>query len=101
MSQCTETDDTPDHQHPFKDFGDVIETPLGPSFPKLLETLSRDFQHAQQNITLHSWDIGAVLLQEHTIDGIHPTVEGHRILGQELSRVLLPIVAGMSYGGVK
>ncbi|EIM81747.1 uncharacterized protein STEHIDRAFT_172009, partial [Stereum hirsutum FP-91666 SS1] len=87
--------------HPFKDFGDVPETSLGPSFPKLLETLSRDFQHAQKDITLHSWDTGAVLLQEHTIDGIHPTVEGHRILGQELSRVLLPIVAGMSYGGVK
>ena len=54
--------------------------------------LSQLRANTKHSITLHEWNIARELKKEHTMDGLHPTVAGHDILGNALARQMVALL---------
>jgi len=78
-------------QHPFPYFG--LQPPSGYSdaFTQIAEQVSAD----HPSIGVHVWDLGNALNRSLTIDRLHPTVQGHVVLGEALAEILRPLIAGI------
>ncbi|KAH9915901.1 SGNH hydrolase-type esterase domain-containing protein [Fomitopsis serialis] len=85
--------------HPFPDFtedSDPETTESAEQVPitrDLSSTLASLRSNAGQGVEFHEWDIGGDLRREHTMDGLHPTISGHRILGDALAQQLAQLVS--------
>lgn len=55
----------------------------------MLASLNSEFE---ESVALHEWDIGKGLTKQYTMDGVHPTVEGHRVLGDALAQKMAAVL---------
>ncbi|EGN94206.1 hypothetical protein SERLA73DRAFT_78125 [Serpula lacrymans var. lacrymans S7.3] len=76
---------------PFPDFteGDDIEpSTLSSCIPAVFEQLRQRYEH----VTFHSINISSGIERRHTMDGLHPNVKGHEVLGKNLADQLCIIL---------
>lgn len=86
-------------KHPFPDFTEGSESdtesnakvPITRDLASVLTSLRSDFG---QCVALHEWNIGMELKKQYTMDGVHPTVEGHRVLGDALVQRMQAALVG-------
>jgi lysophospholipase L1-like esterase len=76
-------------QHPFPYFGLQYPSGYPDAFTQIAEQVTAD----HPNIGVHVWDLGRVLDRSLTIDRLHPTVQGHVVLGAALAERLRPLIA--------
>jgi lysophospholipase L1-like esterase len=79
-------------QHPFPCFGVTEEQPaFAHAISKVVDQVTED----RPRLGLHVWDLGGSVLNEDlTIDQLHPTLQGHILLGEALARLLRPLIGG-------
>ena len=58
------------------------------AFAQIAEQVPAD----HPSIGVHVWDLGNTLDRHLTIDGVHPTVQGHIALREALTGLLRPLV---------
>ncbi|EPS96623.1 hypothetical protein FOMPIDRAFT_52819 [Fomitopsis schrenkii] len=83
--------------HPFPDFTEGSEpdsesiegVPITQGLASVLASLNSEFE---ESVALHEWDIGKGLTKQYTMDGVHPTVEGHRVLGDALAQKMAAVL---------
>ncbi|KZT65382.1 hypothetical protein DAEQUDRAFT_814284, partial [Daedalea quercina L-15889] len=81
--------------HTFQDFTDELESPSTRE-----DTITRDLGlnsasltlDASHGVELHKWDIGKCLRKKDTMDGLHPTLSGHGLLGDALEQMIVPLL---------
>lgn len=78
----------PQHFFPYMD----VQAPstIIDAFAQIAEQVAAD----HPSIGVHVWDLGSVLDRHLTIDGVHPTVQGHIALSEALTGLLRPLVTG-------
>ena len=82
-------------QHPFPDFteGSDPESTDDSSITQGLASVLTDLRaNAEHDVALHEWNIGKELKKEYTMDGLHPTVVGHGILGNALAQEMVALL---------
>ncbi|KAH9911169.1 uncharacterized protein B0H18DRAFT_1129075 [Fomitopsis serialis] len=88
--------------HPFPDFTADSDPETTESAEQV--SVTRDLSsalaslrsNAGQGVEFHEWDIGGDLRREHTMDGLHPTIYGHHMLGDTLAKQLTTLVSSIA-----
>lgn len=55
---------------------------LASSIPSVLDCIREE---GRKEVTLHNFDISSTMSRGLTEDGLHPTSEGHKVLGRNLA----------------
>jgi lysophospholipase L1-like esterase len=76
-------------QHPFPDFTELEPSVLASSIPAVLDRIREE----SEEVSLHDFDIATAMSLGLTHDGLHPTIEGHKVLGQNLAGQLGAILS--------
>jgi hypothetical protein len=79
-------------QHPFPAFGVKLPTAFADVFSQIAEQVAAD----HPSIGVHVWNLSSTLNRSLTTDWLHPTVQGHAMVGAVLAGLLRPIVANTS-----
>jgi lysophospholipase L1-like esterase len=76
-------------QHPFPDFTELEPSVLASSIPAVLDRIREE----SEEVSLHDFDIATAMSLGLTTDGLHPTIEGHKVLGRNLAGQLGAILS--------
>lgn len=76
-------------QHPFPDFTELEPSTLTFNIPAVLNRIREEIR---EGVSLHDYNIATNMSLALTEDGLHPTADGHKALGQNLVRQLGPFL---------
>lgn len=82
-------------QPPFVDLNDSDhggEETIASCFSSVVAALLKSLPTASLDCVFHEITLGVQLQTEETIDGLHPNVAGHQLLGSALSKQIVPLL---------